>query len=93
MSNREKTIEKIRKLLALANSSNENEASNANAQAQKLISKFQIEQAEINSGNKVKQEIVSFTIETGSKSNILWKSRLANTLSEVNNCDFYTQKK
>lgn len=93
MSNREKTIEKIRKLLALANSSNENEASNANAQAQKLISKFQIEQAEIDSGNKVKQEIVSFTIETGSKSNILWKSRLANTLSEVNNCDFYTQKK
>lgn len=93
MNNREKTIEKIRKLLSLATSSNENEATNAAAQAQKLISKFQIEQAEIDSETKVKQELISCTIETGSKSNILWKERLATILSQVNNCDFYTQKR
>jgi len=93
MATREQTLEKIRKLLSLSKSPNEHEATVASAQAQKLISKFQIDQAEIDSETKVKQELISCTLETGSKSNILWKSRLAHTLSEVNNCDFYTQKR
>ncbi len=93
MATREQTIEKIRKLLSLANSSNEHEANIANKQAQKLISQFHIDQAEIENTTKVKQEIVSVTVNSGSKSNILWKCRLLGDISKVNNCDFYTQKK
>ena len=93
MATRDQTIEKIRKLLSLANSPNEHEANAANAQAQKLISQFQIDQAEIDSKAFVKQEIISLIIPTGSKSNILWKENLISCLSKVNNCDFYTQKK
>lgn len=93
MATRDQTIEKIRKLLSLASSPNEHEANAANAQAQKLISQFQIDQAEIDSKAFVKQEIISLIIPTGSKSNILWKENLISCLSKVNNCDFYTQKK
>ena len=89
----EKIIKRIQALLALGTSANEFEANNANAEAQRLISKHQIDQAEIDSTNRVKQEIVSVEIDSGSKSNILWKTRLIATLAEVNNCFIYTQKR
>ena len=86
MATRDQTIEKIRKLLSLANSPNEHEANAANAQAQKLISQFQIDQAEIDSKAFVKQEIISLIIPTGSKSNILWKENLISCLSKCLCC-------
>ena len=88
----DKIIKRIQALLALGKSANEFEANNANAEAQRLISKHQIEQAEIDSAGNIKQEIVSVTIDTGSKSDILWKHKLVASISEVNNCKFYTQK-
>jgi hypothetical protein len=89
----DKIIKRIQALLALGKSANEFEANNANAEAQRLISKHQIEQAEIDSADNVKQEIVSVTINSGSKSNILWKTKLIAALSEVNNCFIYTEKR
>jgi hypothetical protein len=89
----DKIIKRIQALLALGQSSNEFEANNANAEAQRLISKHQIEQAEIDSAGNIKQEIVSVTINSGSKSNILWKTKLIVALSEVNNCFIYTEKR
>lgn len=93
--NREKVLDKVQKLLALASNAliNESEAFVANTKAQELITKFQIEEAELNSVNKKEIEIVFVRIDTQNKSDILWKNRLTCYLTEVNNCRFIISKK
>lgn len=52
MSNRKDVIDKIQKLLALANSSNENEAKQAAAMAQKILIKHNLTMNEVEKENK-----------------------------------------
>lgn len=91
---RSKILDKITKLLALASnvSLNENEAIVANTKAQELITRFQIEEAELNSVNKKDLEVVYCRIDTKSKSDILWKNKLCSYLTEVNNSRFIITK-
>ena len=51
--NKSELIEKIKKLLALSDSSNPNEAAIALLRAQKLMEKYKIESAELNLGNDI----------------------------------------
>jgi hypothetical protein len=51
--NKSELIEKIKKLLALSDSSNPNEAAIALSRAQKLMEKYKIEAAELNLGNDI----------------------------------------
>lgn len=92
--NREKILDRVKKLLALASniSLNEKEAIVANTEAQKLITRYQIKNAELNSINNKKIEITYSRIDTKNKSDILWKNRLVCYLCEVNNCQFITLK-
>lgn len=91
---RSKVLDKVKKLLTLASniSVNENEAVNANTEAQKLITRYQIEDAELNALNKKDLEITFARINTESKSDILWRNRLVGYLTEVNNCQFVITK-
>ena len=93
--NREKVLDRVQKLLALASNVliNENEALVANTKAQELITKWQIEEAELNQVNKKEIEIVFVRIDTQNKSDILWKNRLVCYLTEVNNCKFIISKR
>lgn len=59
----ENIIEKIQKLLALANSSNENEAKLAAEKANELMLKYNIELTKVNSTTEYNQDV----IETGSR--------------------------
>lgn len=89
---REKVLDRVKKLLALASnvSINEKEALVANTEAQKLISRFQIEEAELNSIENI--EVVYTNIDTRNKSDILWRHRLIAFLAEVNYCQFVISK-
>ena len=93
MASRSKIIERVKKLLAISTSHvNENEASATYSAAQELISKYQIEEAELNAKTNIPLVIVHDMIDSGNKSSILWKERLVGSLTEVNHCDFIIEK-
>lgn len=91
---RSKVLDRIKKLLSLASNAsiNEKEALVANTEAQKLITRHQIDEAELNSKNKYDIELIYARIDTKNKSDILWKNRLVSYLAEVNNCQFIVSK-
>lgn len=62
-----KTYEKIKKLLSLANSSNENEAKAAAAMASKLMIKFNISKEEVELKKKYEEAVIK---EASSRSNL-----------------------
>lgn len=91
---RSKVLDRVKKLLSLASNAsiNEKEALVANTEAQKLITRHQIDEAELNSKNKYDIELIYTRIDTKNKSDILWKNRLVCYLAEVNNCQFIVSK-
>lgn len=88
----DRIIDKIQKLLALSTSSNVNEAATAAALAQELMTRHQIEVADIefhtSKGGDVQVENEELTRE---KSYIPWKVSLAAGLAKANGCSVYTQ--
>lgn len=61
MKNREAIIEKIKKLLRLAKSSNEHEAALAAARAQELLAKYNLDETELSEREMPKEAEVSYT--------------------------------
>ncbi len=88
MASRAKIIEKVQKLLAFGNDfrGNEKEAAAFISNAQDLISKYQIEEAELQNKNNIPLVFTHDYIETGKKSSILWKEKLIFIIADVNNC-------
>lgn len=88
MASRAKIIEKVQKLLAFGNDfrGNEKEAATFISNAQDLISKYQIEEAELQSKSDIPLVFTHDYIETGKKSSILWKEKLIFIIADVNNC-------
>ena len=87
MINKEEWIEKIRKLLALAESSNENEAQAAMLMAQKLMAKHHLELSEIQDA-PVDHDVLE---QEGDKKahGSAWKRRLASLIAHNFQCETY----
>jgi hypothetical protein len=77
-------ITKIKKLLALATSSNENEASIAAEKASLLLAQYNLSLADL--GTDEKEEISETIIETTSRT-VTWKIILLSGIADANNCD------
>lgn len=84
--NKESTIEKIKKMLALAANDPESEESKTAARmAGELMAKYQIEMFEIEE-EQAEAKVVKEEFETTIKSDELWQGQLAVILSEVFDC-------
>lgn len=85
--NRDKIIDKVRKLLALSKSTNENEAKLALQQAMKLIGEFNVDSTELEKGS-----IGEYYYETGNKIFIAWKRNLFARIAHANFCHVLATK-
>ena len=86
----EKIIDKIRKLMTLANSANEHEAALAAARATELMLKHEIAEAQLatEEGAEVVEEVERESIDE-SGSIIPWKGNLCAGLAQSMGCEFY----
>jgi len=84
----DKIIDKIRKLLALGQSPNENEAKLAIANAQKLLMKHNLIMSDI---ENIQSETDSFVLDSGSRV-ANWKCDLAYAIAEHNYCRILIQR-
>jgi hypothetical protein len=88
----ERKLDQVRKLLELANSDNVHEASNAAAQAQRLMSKFQITEAmiEVEADEDEREDLEVDTLHSHDARNLpTWKGQLGVAMCEVNACHCY----
>lgn len=81
-------VDRINNLLKLAsNNPNEHERSTANRLAQKLISKFQISQSDLEDAkNKEEDPYICSIIFSGHKARIGWKEKIINKVCNINGC-------
>lgn len=87
----ERVIEKIQKLLALAQSDNVNEAATAAAQAQRLMTKHQLEMADLEAATPGATDPIADEAIEQDKSFIPWKASLAAGVARANGCATYNQ--
>jgi hypothetical protein len=84
MTQHEKIVDRIRKLLALAESANVNEAAAAMSQAQRLMTEHQISEADLEEpGIEIGQEIL---FDDGKTRVPNWRKRLALDIAQANTC-------
>lgn len=85
----EKIIDRIKKLLSLANSANENEAALAAALAAELMLKHEIAEARlVEDGGELLEDVNAETIDH-TASCVAWKGLIANGLAESLGCKMY----
>ncbi len=90
MSAYDDIIEKIKKLLALSESSNPNEAALAQARAAELMLKYSISQGAIDTSEKKEDEPVNvFLFEADEGNKTTWKGSLASSIARFFNCKIY----
>jgi hypothetical protein len=94
MNDKSKIIDRIQKLLALAQSDNVNEASAAAAAAQKLMTTHDIEQAalDVDTGADVDVVVGSEVLHALGSKVCSWKGILAHALAEANGAKTYWHK-
>ena len=86
----QKIVEKIKKLLSLANSNNENEALSSMAKARKLMAKYKIEMSEIKElDNEVKEKIIKDSFGITHNGRQIWKSSLSRIIADNFSCYCY----
>jgi len=84
--------ERIRRLLALSESSNVHEASAAAAKAQELMSKHRIDQAELaEQAGEVDEPLLDEDLQVFGARMVTWRACLASAVAEANGCDCYNQ--
>jgi hypothetical protein len=93
MTDKTKIVERIQRLLALATSSNVNEAAAAAAKAQELMARYDIEQAalDVESGDDDVAVSTEVLLEMGARVEG-WKGILAAALGDANSAKVYTSK-
>lgn len=77
----EKIIEKIQKLLSLANSSNENEAMAAALKAQELMAKYEINLSQVQENHEDREIVEKIYFQTGKHEMKKWKYGLASIIA------------
>lgn len=80
---KEKLIDKIRKLMALSHSPNEHEAALAAARAREILDKYDLSLTEVEMND---EEIIEHRVDTGTRKAPLWMGRLAVSVSRAFNC-------
>ncbi len=89
----EKILDRVRKLLQLAQSDNVNEAANAAAQAQALMSKHAISSMMLDTRETPDEAIEAHSLQaTDKRKKEAWKSSLSSVLCEVNNLKSYNHR-
>lgn len=84
--------ERIRRLLALSESSNVHEAAAAAAKAQELMSKHQIDQAELaEQAGEVDEPLLEEDLQVFGRNMVAWEALLGGAVAEANGCDAYNQ--
>jgi hypothetical protein len=87
MNEKDKIIDKVRKLLELAKSDNVNEAGNAAAVAQELMSRHAISEAALNIKADADEDIEVDVLDAPTGSQLqTWKGHLGMAVCEVNQC-------
>jgi hypothetical protein len=87
MTDKEKLIERIRKLLALANSPNENEAAAAMEKAQSLLAEHNLNMDEVAEKNATGPKV---TVDSELKSHSRpWRRQLGTALAKLYFCDYF----
>lgn len=81
---KEKIVDKIRKLLALSTSSNEHEAALALENANKLLLKYNLEMSDIDEQVNLNGIVEDVVAESGRI--MTWKLQLITSLLDLNNC-------
>lgn len=81
----ESIVSKIKKLMALSKSSNENEAASAAAKAQELLLKYNIELSEIQD-TTVETKLTKEFLELFGRNEVTWKKHLAHGVANANLC-------
>jgi ElaB/YqjD/DUF883 family membrane-anchored ribosome-binding protein len=81
-------IDKIKKLLALSASPNENEAASAAQKANELLSVHNLKMADLADDASCCEEVEEFVLEETGK-NVLWKSYLIKALAQANYCETF----
>lgn len=89
-NDRERYIDKIRKLFALAgNNPSEEEAASAALQAQRLMAKYSIDPSEVEGGAEAaKQKIIEVETET-MRDTRTWRFHLARVVAEAFRCEVF----
>jgi hypothetical protein len=87
MKNREAIIEKIKKLLRLAKSSNEHEAALAAARAQELLAKHNLDESEFSDRELPKEAAISYTDTV--KKPASWVYLLASSVAGAFDCGYF----
>jgi hypothetical protein len=91
MATKDKMIDRVRKLLALANSANEHEAAAAAAQAADLMVKFEIEASTLDSDCEPVAELPENEIlDKGSRNRVPWKVTIAGGIANSVGGQVYT---
>ena len=86
----QKIVEKIKKLLSLANSNNKNEALSSMAKARKLMAKYKIEMSEIKElDNEDKEKIIKDSFGVTHNGRQIWKSSLSRIIADNFGCYCY----
>ncbi len=80
---KERALEKIKKCLALSESSNPHEAQAALRQARKLMDKFHLDYSDVDASRAQEHE---FKIGTGSRAPVRWVKMLGNTVGASMGC-------
>jgi uncharacterized protein YoaH (UPF0181 family) len=83
---KEKLIDKIRKLMALSHSPNEHEAALAAARAREILDKYDLSLTEVEMND---EEIIEHRVDTGTRKTPLWMGRLAVSVSRAFNCKVF----
>jgi hypothetical protein len=83
---KEKIIDKVRKLMALSHSPNEHEAALAATRARELLDKYDLSLTEVEINE---EEIIEHRVDTGTHQPPLWMGRLAVCVSSAFNCKVF----
>lgn len=89
MTERERIIERARKLLALGESDNEHEAALAVSRAQALLEAHDIAMADVTASTQAAEPMVEESLTMGRRNIAQWKVYLASTLARANGCSLY----
>lgn len=89
--NHTEALEKVKKLLRLAQSTNQHEAALAASRAQEIIDRYKIEKfaLEYEEIEKPDEPIKDFGVDPIDNTTATWKYRLAHVLAQVNQCKVY----
>jgi hypothetical protein len=90
---REPLLERVRKLLALADSANEHEASNAAAAAQRMISRHRLELADLELAADESPRLERQEMDAPEGRCRAWRELLAGAVAEANGCFSYVRRK